>query len=180
MKNIESAKIAIESEINLLESRLKICQQIKEGLLTLSEGVEMPINIENAGATDSVSTVDLKEFPDYPVNKRLFERLKYLDEKFPRAWKMRDRQELMVKIEGPESRERFRNMSVELKTLINSGLYVGAKYNNYNKFQFYCRPEWLSDDGLSIKPEYAPTDEDFVPLPLYKRKNELIVWMKGK
>lgn len=183
MKNIESAKNAIEAEIGLLESRLKICLQIKEELnnLTLSEEIEMPINSNEqiVHGNSSTQKIDPRQFLDYPFNKRLLDRLKYLDEKFPRAWKMRERLELMVQIEGPATRDRFKNMSQELGNLIKAGVYIGAKYNNDKKTQFYCKPEWISEDEKSIKPEHAPNPESFGTMPEYKRKNELIAWMRG-
>lgn len=180
MTNILSAKNAIDAEINLLEGRLKICCQIREELNSLTDNNAglVVVPTMNLAPDNTTPKIDLEQFKDYPHNKRLFERLNYLDEKFPRAWKMNSRVELMVQIEGERSRERFRNMSQELKMLINSEMYVGAKYYNDNKSQFYCRPEWLSEDGKSIKPEHEPLPEDFGNMPEYKRKPETIKWVR--
>ncbi len=181
MNNVLSAKLAIDAEIGFLEGRLKACQTIKAELekLSLNENTEHMNVVDNSLRTDQLK-ISPELFTDYPFNKRLFEKLKYLDDKFPRAWKMSSRLELMVQIEGKDSRIRFRNMSQDMKNLINMGMYIGAKYNNDNKCQFYCRPEWLSEDKKSIKSEYAPTEQDFGMIPEYKRKNELINWITAK
>jgi hypothetical protein len=181
MNNVLSAKLAIDAEISLLEGRLKACETIKAELekLSLNENTGQIDVVDNSLRTDQLN-INPEQFADYPFNKRLFEKLKYLDDKFPRVWKMKSRLELMVQIEGKDSRIRFRNMSQDMKNLINTGMYIGAKYNNDNKCQFYCRPEWISEDKKSIKPEHAPTAEDFGMMPEYKRKNELINWVTAK
>lgn len=183
MKHVLSAKIAINAEISFLENRLKVCQHIKEELDKLQLPDDIGISDYNIGTNSSATqiSIDPEQFKDYPFNKRLQERLYYLDQKYPKAWLMRDRLELIVQIEGETVRARLeKSMSNDLKNLVQLGFYVGAKFNNENKFQFYVRPEWRSDDGKSIKPEYAPTPKDFGTMPEYKRKKELIVWITEK
>lgn len=183
MKNVFSAKIAIDTEISFLENRLRVCQHIKEELDKLQLPDDVGSSDYNIGANSIANQIgiDPEQFKDYPFNKRLFEKLDYLDQKYPKAWLMRDRLELIVQIEGENVRERLEKyMSNDLKNLVQMGFYIGAKFNNENKFQFYIRPEWLSDDGKSIKPEYAPSPKDFGRMPEFKRKNELIVWITDK
>ena len=182
MKNVFSAKIAIDAEICFLENRMKTCLHIKEELekLTLNEGVET-VGCLSENTNNDTLKINPEQFADYPFNKRLFEKLDYLDKKNPKAWMMRDRLELIVQIEGESVRSRLEKyMSNDLKNMVKMGFYVGAKYNNENKFQFYVRPEWVNDDGKSIKSEYAPTSEDFGTMPESKRKNESIVWIADK
>jgi hypothetical protein len=103
-----------------------------------------------------------------------------LDEKFPKAWRRKNRLEQMIQIEGEESGKRIKKFfSQNLNYLINTGVYVGAKYNHNNKTQFYCRVEWLSEDKKSIKDEFAPSVGDMDDIPVSRRGNEFITWVTG-
>jgi len=119
------------------------------------------------------------DYPDYPFSKRLAEELAYLDSKSPRAWKMRSRLNLIRLIEGRDADMTVKNMSQDLKYLINIGIYVGAKYNNNNKEQFYCKREWMNEDMKSMKDQYKPSAEDLQDIPLHKRGDERITWIIG-
>ena len=175
MQHLNTAKASIDKEISLLETRLNSCKIIQQELdkIILNENSENLIAEKING-----NEFNIEEYKDYPLNKRLFEKLHYLDQKFPKAWLMRDRLELIIKIEGENARERLEKyMSNDLKSYIKSGIYIGAKYANINKLQFYVRPEWMEKDGKSIMIEHAPNEKDLGNLPEYKRKSEMIVWM---
>ena len=78
----------------------------------------------------------------------------------------------MVAIEGETHRHRFNHMSQDLRVLVSAGVYVGIKYNNNNRHQFYCRPEWLSDDLKSYKEGFEPESAHLAALTEHKRKLE--------
>lgn len=179
MKNIMIAKEAIKAEVILLESKLSECRNVLYSLNNISLGEETGI-ILSIGENVMERKVD-ERYKDYPFSKRLVEKLEYLDNIYPRAWRLKTRLEQMVQIEGEDYRIKIKRFfSQNLKILINQGVYVGAKYNNNNKTQFYCRPEWLSEDKLSIKDEFAPLQESLVDIPKNKRGNEFIVWVTQK
>jgi hypothetical protein len=191
MENIISAKTAIEAEIFLLENKLLQCKSILSQIesLALSEEVGVAIttneNIEALPITNPSTEflkdkIDTEQFKDYPYNKRLVDKLKYLDEKFPRAWKKINRIEQIAAIDGVEPQRIEFNFSRYMKHLIEMDVYVGVKYNDSNKFLFYIRREWLNEDGKSIKTEFAPSAEELAVVPESRRGNEYITWVTGK
>ncbi len=188
MTNIKFALKAIESEIELTQKRIQILNQVMENLNSLDtiEPIQLNNNsnilIETSNNTKMSNRINPEEFKDYPFNKRFFEKLDYLDKKFPKAWKMKNRIELMIQIEGEECRAKiYDNISQKLKELVKMGFYIGAKYHNDNKCYFYCRPEWINDEGVKcIKPEYKPDNTDFGLMPESKRRDELITWVIGE
>ena len=187
MENITSAKTAIEAEIFVLENKLVQCKSILSQLESLALSKEIGValtltkNVNSNAVNESEKKGINEDFKDYPFSKRLIEKLKYLDDKFPKAWRRKNRLEQMIQIEGEEAGKKLKKFfSQNLNTLINSGVYVGAKYNHNNKTQFYCRVEWLNEDKKSIKDEYVPSVDDMDDIPLSRRGNEFITWSTSK
>ena len=193
MKNMETIFTGIDTALSYLEGKLvkledilSKLRQVKSEINDFSTDAVSPAN--NIGVNAPVTITSNAEptqnnegdFLDYPFHKRLRNKLDYLDSKFPRAWKMRDRLELIRKIEGSTSELTGRNMSQDLQYLVNTGIYVGAKYNNYNQAQFYCRREWLNEDGKSIRDKFKPAPEDLMEIPAHRRGDENIVWITGE
>ena len=183
MENLIAAKSAIQAEIILLENRLRKCREVESTIDSLIENQDIatPPTVVDSTSNSNKSTVaniDISQYPDYPFNQRMVERLKYLDNKFPKAWNIKVRLEQIVQIEGEEVRSRLKiNMSQDMNYLVRTGIYLAFRYNNDRRCQFYVRPEWVNDeDGVkSIKPEFAPDPKDLENIPEYKLKS--ITWI---
>jgi hypothetical protein len=188
MENIMTARTAIEAEIFLLENKLAQCKSILSQIESLALSEEIGLALSSNENTEVIpvissldeplkSKIDKEQFKDYPYNKRLVDKLKYLDDKFPRAWKKMNRIEQIAEIDGVEPQRIEFNFSRYMKHLIEMDVYVGVKYNHSNKYLFYIRREWLNEDGKSIKAEFAPTAEELAVVPESKRGNEYITWV---
>src|ERR1700757_3455415 len=101
MENLIAAKSAIQAEIILLENRLRKCREVESTIDSLIENQDIVTppaivvdSTSNSG--NSVANIDVSQYPDYPFNKRMVERLKYLDNKFPKAWNVKARLEQIV------------------------------------------------------------------------------------
>jgi len=183
MENLIAAKSAIQAEIILLENRLKKCREVESTIDSLIENQDITTPSAVADSTSNSSNspaakIDLIQHPDYPFNKRMVERLKYLDVKFPKAWNVKVRLEQIVQIEGEEVRSRLKiNMSQDMNYLVRTGIYLAFRYNNDRRCQFYVRPEWINDEGgvKTLKPEFAPDPKDLENIPEYKLKS--ITWI---
>jgi len=88
-----------------------------------------------------------------------------------------ERRDLIILIEGEEqSRKTLEGVTGKLQYLRKKGWIVG-KYGNVNKYSFYFKPEWLTEDMKGIKPGFAPPSETLLNLPEEKRKESNIVWL---
>ncbi len=176
MRNINIAIDALQKEVihfrdkadslELKIEELKLFTNETEGV------INAPMSKENSQSNADCKTITAR-YPDYPYSGRFVAKSNYIDSTDKRPFKKKNRERLMIELEGEDKKEQIsKYISQQLKILINDGIYVGLKFNNDNKAQFYFRREWLNidEDGINIKPEFQLNEDDFEGLPEYKRK----------
>ena len=197
--HLETAIMAIEAEIAKARLKISNLERVRDKMYSLldepSKGqpiIQQPKAQENPISEEPQIVPVTKQnsiekealdFTDYPHKEHFRTKMNYLDMKVPRAFKMRDRIDLIEKIEGVEARKELeKKISSKLNYLLVTGFYIGAKYNNDNKLLFYFKPAWLIPEGsdYKIKPEFQPSDKDFDFLPAYLRNEENITWIPEK
>lgn len=186
--------MAIEAEISKLKFRLFKLEKVRENLYTLlSDPFNKEIGQESSISKeimqkepDSIQEVKshipekvIHDFSDYPKGESFRVKMAYLDMKIGKAFRMRERLELIGQLEGETVKAAFeKKLSTKLNYLVKTGYYIAAKYNGDNKLVFYFRPEWLdkTESGYIIKKEFAPTIEQFKFMSEYQRREENIIW----
>lgn len=125
------------------------------------------------------STTFRKElYSGYPMNGRFRDKMDFLDNIHPQGWRLPERRDLIILIEGDElSKKTLDGITGKLQYLRKTGEWIVGKYGNVNKFSFYFKPNWLSPDGKSIKIEFAPSIEILKNLKEEKRHEKNIVWL---
>lgn len=178
MKNMITAIEALQSEVQLLRNKADILEKSISELKALldnnftSDVQNIKSDINGTGFTSPKEL--LEKYKDYPHVNKTLAKCNYIDLIDQRPFKKKNRQRLMIAIEGESKAKHITdNLSQDLKYLINTGIYVGQKFNNDNKAQFYYRVEWVNLDGqnTTVKPGFELRDEDFEGLPEHKRKN---------
>jgi hypothetical protein len=93
---------------------------------------------------------------DYPFDATFEEKMEYLDKKFPNAWRLKDRKDIIEFHEGNNSKT-LNSFNKKLEDLIKAGKLVSAKFADSNKYVFYLKPEWRSEEKpYVIKRKYLP------------------------
>lgn len=183
MKNITQAIELIKAEVLLLQKKIgdyELTIANLDALSTDSVGETTGndiLPVVYSQESKLTPLLNMEEYKDYPYGKRTADKLKYFDEKFPRGFRMKNRLSIMELLE-PKEMERIRkNISQDLKYLVNTGIYMALKYNGDNKTQFYFRTEWLNIDGqnTTVKQGFELSNEDLGSIPEFKRKN--IKWI---
>lgn len=117
-------------------------------------------------------------YNDYPLNGIFIEKMDFLDKIHPRGWRLPERRDLIIQIEGKDKATiTLNSVTGKLQYLRKTGKWVVGKYGNVNKYSFYFKPEWLTEHKKGIKPEFVPPMEILQGLSEEKRLEKNIIWL---
>lgn len=176
MENISIAIMHIELQIKELE--VKLANYKKALQLLIGE-----VSVEEISTTNDMAIVTAlpdseeglikssPEYHDYPSSEKLHVRMNYLDVKFPYAFTMITRKELLIRVEGRKNAGRYSNFSFDMKNLVNTGHYIGIKFNKNNRHQVYVKPNWINDEenNRHFVSGHQPKEEDIKHIPVGRR-----------
>lgn len=178
MKEFENA---IDISIAKITEQLSALQQIKLLLNSkaLKELNNFPSPLLSVTKSNNVATsYNPQLYIDYPHNKRFIDKIEFLDKVHPKGWRLPERRDLIIQIEGEEAAQKtLKDVTAKLQYLRKTGSWILGKYGNVNKFSFYFKPEWLNEDKKGIRPEFAPPIEILQNLSEEKRQERNIVWL---
>ena len=178
MESLEKAIQIINEHITIVNAQLKALQDVKLTLESqLLKGISSSLyNSMIAGSNSYNPNFNSSLYKGYPLEAKLSEKMKFLDSIHPHAWRLIERRELIIQIEGKERAEiTLSGITGKLQNLRNSGQWIVAKYGKVNKYSFYLKPEWRTEDGEGIKPEFAIPPDILNKIPEEKRNK--IDWL---
>jgi hypothetical protein len=181
METIQDLERIIEKFIASATEQVSALQQIK--LLLNSNALKgfgnpSAMLLSNLNSKVNNSNFNTQLYKDYPLNGRFIDKMEFLDKLHPQGWRLPERRELIILIEGKEqSGKTLDGITGKLQYLRRTGGWIAGKYGNVNKYSFYFKPEWLTEDRKGIKPEFAPPMEVLQGLSEEKRLEKNIVWL---
>ena len=183
MKTIDDLVNEIDRIISVATNQVSTLKEVKALLCSEAlKGMSIPRNnfeIFNGKTPTSIEKFNSELYEGYPLNGKFPEKMEFLDKIHPQAWRLAERRELIILIEGEEkAKETLAGETGKVQNLRKSRKWIGAKYGGVNKYTFYVKPEWLSADKKSILDQHCPAMEILNNLPEDKRKSENIVWLQ--
>lgn len=183
METIENIEKSVDRIIAIVSAQLDALREIK---LLLSSETLKGINVNSNFLIHKLNSNAHKEsrfnldiYNGYPFDESFPKKMEFLDKIHQQAWRLKERRELIILIEGSERASiTLEGITGKLQNLWKSGKWDGAKYGAVNKFTFYARKDWISPDGKSIKNEFAPPIEILSELNEEQRKPENIKWLR--
>ncbi len=184
MENLESIEKAVDKILSGVALQLETLKEVK--LLLSSEalkGINTNTNFVFQNLKVPIKTTsgyNMNLYKNYPFDESFAKKMEFLDNIHAQVWRLKERRELIVAIEGSERAEKtLDGVTGKLQNLWKSRKYDGVKYGSVNKFTFYAKKEWITEDGKAIKKEFAPPDELLAQLNEEQRKPENIKWLRN-
>lgn len=119
------------------------------------------------------------QLTNYPLNGKLLDKIRYLEDHELRFWRAKDMIELITQVEGKEMAETtLRNIAAKMWYYVKKKWLICLKISNSNKYTFYCtvshKETWitLSQDGNhKIQPGHEPNPQLLAKLSDEQRNN---------
>jgi hypothetical protein len=177
IKEMEDEILSTLEDINSKQHKVNALQ-------TCVKTLRGPVNDIEASPPEISEPNNLLEYPGYPIEGPLLEKLRYLEDITLRVWKVKYMEKLIRKIEGEDrSRKLLIDFRKKVSALVTTKQMINLKYNDSLKYCFFTtRHEWVEiiSEGFhktyKLKPEHGPEKKDFGNLPEDKRGPESITW----
>ena len=174
MEQEEKMKTSIKNYIEFLKQKLGVAIQMFE--LAEADVVaesEMPNIFKKSESSvnkldhRSMNDDELREYcNDYPIEGKIKAKLLYLEGKFPYAWRISDRREVVEILEGKENAKFTMGPQVSsccqtIKNKTHKALNIGGRKND----TFYGRIEWVDEENMAFKLQYSPLERIMKEFP---------------